>query len=153
MKLSYLIDNQTIALSCINNVSLVQTIFFNNELESITSHEQFTNCTSIYGYSIIYSKNHSDYFIVSDVICNNIKRSFEPLIGSLSPIQISDNENLSDEKEETDIEVPTFEKVSTEIEVSKEEIIKETSKSSLFDGSKYYYPTNIDLKTDSSDVN
>ena len=153
IKLSYLIDNQTIAVSCINNVSLVQTIFFNNELESITSHEQFTNCTSIYGHSIIYSKIHSDYFIISDAICNNIKRSFEPLIGSLSPIQISDNENLSDEKEETDIEVPTFEKVSTEIEVSKEEIITETSKSSLIDGSKYYYPKNIDLKTDSSYVN
>ena len=90
MKLNYLVNMQNIALSCINSNSTVQAMFFDDSLNFVKSSEQFTDCDSIYGHSILYSKNYSDYYVVSDVICNNIIRAFEPLIGTLSEIEIID---------------------------------------------------------------
>ena len=88
MKLNYLCYGQIISLSCINTISSVQVIFFDNNLDLINSniHTQFTKCESIYGHSII--QNNSFYYIISDAICENNKRCYEPLDGELSPIEI-----------------------------------------------------------------
>ena len=88
MKLDYLDDGNIISLSCINSNSTVQAIFFNNNLDLIDSitHTQFTQCESIYGHSII--KSNSFYYVISDVMCENYKRCYEPLDGNLSLIEI-----------------------------------------------------------------
>ena len=88
LKLDYLDDGNIISLSCINSNSTVQAIFFNNNLDLIDSitHTQFTQCESIYGHSIIQS--NSFYYVISDVMCENYKRCYEPLDGNLSLIEI-----------------------------------------------------------------
>ena len=88
LKLNYITNNQTIVLSCIDNISKVQASFFNDELYIQNLYEQFTNFTSIYGHSVLISKLNFAYFVISDAICENIKRCFEPLEGALNPIQI-----------------------------------------------------------------
>ena len=138
MKLNYLTDDKKIVLSCINNISLVQALFFDDNLNSKNSYEQFTNCTSIYGHSVLILKNSSAYYVISDAICDNVKRSFEPLEGSLSPIQIIDivtptqisgiTNSFEVEKEngeETGIEKEVFEEEKNEEEGRKETKIEE----------------------------
>ena len=124
MKLNYFLENQTISLSCIDPVSTVQVIIFDDNLIKKNIYEQFTNCSSIYGHSIIISKNNSVYFIISDVICDNVKRCFEPLIGSLSPIQIIDN-NIQSQIPELEFSFEEEEIEGTIIEEENEEIKKE----------------------------
>ena len=88
MKLNYLGDGQKISLSCINPGSTVQAIFFNNNLDLIDSitHTQFTQCSSIYGHSII--QKDSLYYVISDALCRCYKRCYEPLDSELSAINI-----------------------------------------------------------------
>ena len=130
MKLNYLIDMQTISLSCINPVSTIQAAIFDDDLELSKSFEQFTNCSSIFGHSILKLKSDSNFYAISDVICDNIKRSFEPLEGTLSPIQVNDisiSNQISEiiypieEKEETEEEIYEEEKSENEKKVEKEE--------------------------------
>ena len=87
MKLNYLADVGYIALSCINSIATVQAVFFDDDLESVNSYQQFTECETIYGHSVISSKNNSAFYVISNAICNNHKRCFEPLEGTLSPIE------------------------------------------------------------------
>ena len=120
MKLNYLADGQKITLSCINSYSTVQAKFFNSDLDlsSSTIFQQFTQCTSIYGHSIIQN-NNSTYYIISDVICDNYKRCYEPLVGDLSPIIIiTTTQKVENEFEEE-------EKIEEELEETKEEIKEE----------------------------
>ena len=88
MKLNYLADGQNIVLSCINSESTVQAKFFNQDLnlKSSYTYTQFSQCQNIYGHSIV--NYNSEYYIVSDVVCDNYKRCYEPLEGELSPIII-----------------------------------------------------------------
>ena len=89
MKLNYLADGEKIVLSCINSNSIIKAVFFNSNLEKGDSYEQFSQCNSIksiYGHSII--QLNSKYYIISDIICDNYKRSYELLNGDLSIITI-----------------------------------------------------------------
>ena len=86
MKLNYLADISKISLSCINSESTVQAVMFDDSFNKGTSISQFTQCQTIYGHSIVNYKTQSAYYIVSDVICDNIKHSYEPLDGPLSEI-------------------------------------------------------------------
>ena len=90
LKLNHLYDVQTISLSCINPVATIQAILLDDGFNIISSNEQFNNCTSIYGHSVLKLKSNSDFYVISDVICENVKMSFEPLEGNLSPIHIID---------------------------------------------------------------
>ena len=147
MKLNYLADVNNIALSCINSNAIVQAIFFNEDLELINSFQQFTECESIYGHSVLNSKNNSAFYVISDAICNNIKRCFEPLEGTLSSIEeidiVSPSQIISDvsekgeeeNEEEKEIEVEKIieeevtqiiiEETTQIIEVEKTQLIKE----------------------------
>ena len=101
MKLNYLSDGQTIALSCINygRNSTVQAKFFNKSLDVISkSYSQFSQCQNIYGHSIILY--NSAYYIISDVVCDNYKRCYEPLESELSPIIITTTQNIEFFEEE-----------------------------------------------------
>ena len=99
MKLDYINGGQKISLSCINPVSTVQAIFFNNNLDLINSdtHTQFAQCQSIYGHSII--NNDISFLVISDVICYNYKTCFEPLDGELMNIKTEGVRDCSNIKE------------------------------------------------------
>ena len=122
MKLNYLSNSQNIALSCINSISTVQAMFFDNNLNILNTSEQFTDCESIYGHSVIYSENYSDFYVVSDAVCQNITRSFENLKGSLSKIEVIDiiqpteKDLLVFEEEEEEKEKDSIEKIEEENE-------------------------------------
>ena len=140
MKLNYLVDMQTISLSCIDPVSTVQSIFLDNEFNVIHSYEQFNNCTSIFGHSILKLKTNSSSYVISDAICENVKMCFEPLEGSLSPVHIIDiitptqsqaieysfeiKEEKEEEKEKEE-EIEIEKEKSEEIEEEKENEIEE----------------------------
>ena len=98
MKLTYLINNNNIILSCIDTNSIVQAIIFTDGLTTISSYNQFSFCQSIYGHDIVYSMKNSGYYIISDVVCSKYKRSFEPLIGQLEEITetVSTNQMLEE---------------------------------------------------------
>ena len=87
MKLVYLPNyNNNIILSCINSKSTVQAYIFDDSLSYINKTNQFSSCNSIYGHSVVYSSIHSEYYIISDVVCGKYIRSYEPLVGELSEI-------------------------------------------------------------------
>ena len=131
MKLKYLVGAQKISLSCINDISTVQALFFDDNLDLLNSepNEQFTQCESIYSHSII--QKNSVYYIISDVICENYKRSYKLLDGPLSPIEIITNtqcmENNSEEEEEAYLDEEIIEgfEHEKEIEILVEEVIEE----------------------------
>ena len=125
MKLNYLADVGYIALSCINSNATVQAVFFDDDLESGNSFQQFTECESIYGHSVINSKNNSAFYVISDAICNNHKRCFEPLEGTLSPIEeidvISPTQKESFLSEQEDKKTEIEEEIEKSIETEKTE--------------------------------
>ena len=125
MKLNYLADVGYIALSCINSNATVQAVFFDDDLESGNSFQQFTECESIYGHSVINSKNNSAFYVISDAICNNHKRCFEPLEGTLSPIEeidvISQTQKESFLSEQEDKKTEIEEEIEKSIETEKTE--------------------------------
>ena len=144
MKLNYSPIGGNIYLSCISGISTVKAKFFDKDLNLINSdtYEQFTQCSSIYGYSIVHN---SVYYIISDVICDNYKRTYELLDGELSPIVIipttqkeeysvekeeekekeKEEESKEEEKKEELIEEKKEEEMTKEIEEGIEEKIKE----------------------------
>ena len=138
MKLNYLADGKKISLSCIyiGSKTTVQAKMFDENLNSIEkSYTQFTNCQTIYGHSIVQSD--SEYYIVSDVICGNYKRCYEPLEGELSPIiiiittQIIENdeeEEKENEKEKREEEKETEERKKEEESEEKQEKEEELEK-------------------------
>ena len=101
MKINYLADGQTISLSCINQDSLIDAKFFDTDFNPLNSYSQFYQCDSIisiYGHSII--QLGLNYYVISDIICDNYKRCYELLDGELSSIEII----TSTQKEEYIIE-------------------------------------------------
>ena len=99
MKLDFLVEPANIILSCIGQNALVQAIIFDDELGSQGSIFQFEECEAIFGQSMIYSKSNSDYYIISDAVCNDNKKCFEQ--SEFSPVQEEDiiTEDHLEEKE------------------------------------------------------
>ena len=126
MKLDNLVSPENITLSCINNNALVQTIIFDTDLGSQTSIQQFDECETIYGHSVLYSKKHSDYYVISDAVCNGIKKCFEPVNGEISRIEEVDIDQPSEVPENSN-EVEKEKEKEKEKEEKKEEG-KETEK-------------------------
>ena len=90
MKLDFLVEPAKIILSCIDQKALVQAIIFDDELGSQGSIFQFGECEAIFGQSMIYSKSNSDYYIISDAVCNDNKKCFERMNGEFGPVQEED---------------------------------------------------------------
>ena len=125
MKLDNLIAPNNIVLSCVDEKALVQAIFFDDELDSKGTINKFEECKTIYGHSVLYSTHHSDYYVISDVICDNNKRCFEPINGELTPIQEVDiikksNDFLEQKENEKEKEKETEKGKETENEKEKE---------------------------------
>ena len=137
MKLYYLADTQKIILSCINPISTVYAFFYGDDLNQINSYNQFSQCESIYGHSIVYSKNDLSFYIVSDVICQNYRRYYETLVGDLSEIEIEstqiieDNEAKKEEENEEEEEETTHYYEEEKIEEKEEENQEEMNEEEL----------------------
>ena len=86
MKLDKLYNNNNIILSCINQNAVVQALVFQDSLGSINTYSQFQSCNSIYGHNVVYFSQKSEYYVISDVLCDKYKRYFEPINGELSEI-------------------------------------------------------------------
>ena len=78
IKMNYLFENNKILFSCINLDGNLQVKIFGNE----QIYYKFENCSSIYSYSIIYSNNYPNYFVISDVNCPEGKIPYDSLIES-----------------------------------------------------------------------
>ena len=144
MKLIYLADTNKIFLSCINSKATVQTVMFDDSFNKGTSISQFTQCQTIYGHSIVNYKSKSAYYIVSDVICDNIKHSYEPLNGPISEIvettpitQLYETDYEEKEKEEESFEEKEEEKEEEEKEENEMEYEEESLKEVEEEGVKF----------------
>ena len=105
-------------------------------MNQINSYNQFSQCESIYGHSIVYSKNDLSFYIVSDVICQNYKRYYEPLAGDLSEIEIEIDstqiiEDTEAKKEEENEEETTNNYEEEKIEEKEEENEEEMNEEEL----------------------
>ena len=74
MKINYLFETNEIIFSCSGSDGSIETYIFDIELNTPDySIKQFTSCESIYGFSIMYT---SDYYILSDVKCNEKSKPY-----------------------------------------------------------------------------
>ena len=76
MKVNYVFETTEIYFSCSDVDGSLQIYFFENS----NTYLKYENCSSIYGCSIIHDS--SDYYIASDVICQEGKIPFNLLINS-----------------------------------------------------------------------
>ena len=103
-KVDYYIDKKEedyFIFSCINENGTIMSAFFDGILGDECGYDEdfkYNDCESIYGYTILYIKNLNDYYVLSDVTCNNIDHPFEIL-------------NPTDE--ETDLETKEVEIIDT----------------------------------------
>ena len=65
---------------------------------------KFDECESINGYSTLYSNNLSDYFIISDEICNNKFYSYISLSNDTEEEEKKEEEEEEKEKKEEEEE-------------------------------------------------
>ena len=129
MKVDYLNETKEVSFSCSDSDGSIQVALFDRNLETPSSSlKQFTDCETIYGYSILYISGNKDYYVISDVNCNGNQKPFVSLINGLGEIiELSDLEN---KKEDNKIEEVEKEKEFEEEELfeNKEEKEKEVEK-------------------------
>ena len=100
IKTSYIYEKNLLSFSCISYNATINSIFFNDKLRFLNNIDKFEECESIYGYSIIFSNYSNNYFIISDVICNNTQNMLMKLIddNDTSLIDIKDDEEEEEEE-------------------------------------------------------
>ena len=119
----YFLETDEYVFSCITTEGSIQFIFYDqnfNELEK--TKYKFTECESIYGYSLLYSDINNDYYILSDAQCNGVICPYEILF------DIEEKEEEMEEEEEEEKEKGEEEKEKEEEEKEeekKEEMIEE----------------------------
>ena len=118
-KVDYYIENNNddyFIFSCIKNNGTILYSFFEGDLgENCAFVElfKFTDCQEIYGYSILYINNINDYFIVSDVTCNEKKYPLDILFPSdddnstqiIESIEIYEKDNITETVKNTNEEI------------------------------------------------
>ena len=131
LKVSYLYETKQIIFSCADSDGSIQVAFYGQDLLiPYFSYKQFNECELIFGYSIIYRNITSDYYIVSDVLCNNIH---DPFVALVTNAELTLEENLENkeyileeeqEKKEEELEeekIETKEKIKEEREEERQE--------------------------------
>ena len=98
-KVEYYRENQEFAFSCLAQIGGIEVGFYDKSLTTAKDEIfKYTDCESIYGYSLLYNHNNNSYFVISDVKCNNIEYPFEELI-----VEIDDKKDkLEEEKLEVE---------------------------------------------------
>ena len=79
LKVSYYNETDEYIFSCITDEGGIAIQFFDNNFNNYDELIKNTGC-DIYGYSIIYSKYKKNYYLLSDLNCNDKEYLFEPLI-------------------------------------------------------------------------
>ena len=103
-KFNYIPETKEIIFSCIDYDGSLQADFYNKDMESPYTHsiKQFLTCESIYGHSILYLKSKQEYFILSDVLCNNTEVLLQNFFGEKIEDISQINDYYNEKEEETD---------------------------------------------------
>ena len=117
IKTNYIYEKDLLSFSCIGSGSIVQSILLSNSLSIVQTNKQFETCESIFGHSVLYSSYYQQYYVVSDVICDNHQRTFIHLIGDIPKIE----EEIEEEEEKIEFEEEKKELIEEKIEFIEEE--------------------------------
>ena len=116
-----------IAFSCSDSDGSIQVAIYNEDLESPhATLKQFISCESIYGYSVLYSKNKPDYYVVSDVKCNGNEYSFVSLLSSIEEKEDQKTIKIQDKTEVKE------ENITYYVEEEKNTIVENTILSDIY---------------------
>ncbi len=130
LKVDYYEEKEEFGISCLADIGGIQVGTFNKGLTYVAPDEiyKYQEC-DIYGYSLIYYDLKEDYYVISDVKCNNIKYPFQPLNGMLIEEEeaIEEEEEAIEEEEEV-IEEEEEEKIDEEEEAEIDEEREEEEK-------------------------
>ena len=130
MKLCYLIKYRyDIILSCISSNSKIQVAIFYANLTNNNTYSQFEQCESIYGHNVLYSTSYTNYYAISDAVCNGETSTFEKIQVEYFGTPVTEHaeqsiENYEFEKEEKDREEEKINKNEDLTETYKEKMEK-----------------------------
>ena len=80
LSVNYYTETNQFIFSCSNNLGILSSAFFNHNLELESSFPIFkSGCSTIVGYSFVFSRENNQYFIVSDVYCPGGKVVFQDI--------------------------------------------------------------------------
>ena len=98
MKINYIFETGELVFSCSGNDGSLQVYIYGETMVYL----KYENCNNIYGYSVIYSDDLSNYYITSDVVCPEGIIPFDILEDSsehnpeIIPIEASNKERTTD---------------------------------------------------------
>ena len=79
LKVGYIKGLENYVISCIGVDQSIQAKIYSDSFEKLMNMTKFSNCTSIYGHSILYSFKSNEYYDLSDIICNGKRYPFNIL--------------------------------------------------------------------------
>ena len=123
LKIEYHEDKEEYTVSCLAETAIggIQVITFSKDLNSHANEIfKYGNCEYIHGYSLIYNLNKNNYYIISDVKCNNKNYPFQPLIGNINEDEEKEEEE-EEEKEEEEKEEKDYEEEEEKDEEEKDD--------------------------------
>ena len=100
LKVYYFPETEKYGISCITKTGKIQSIIYDKNMEkSYDTIYKYNGCISIYGHSLIYLKHYSNYYIVTDAICNGNYNLFEKLIEDVKEEEEEEREEEREEEE------------------------------------------------------
>ena len=99
LKVSYYKEKEEYIFSCIIEDGGIGIEFFDKDLNNYEELIKRFDC-DIYGYSIIYSNDTNNYYLLSDLNCNNKNCPFTPLNYTKCEEEEKEEEKEEEEKEE-----------------------------------------------------
>ena len=67
LKLGYIQGKEEFMVSCLTKEGGINTYVYDDSLSVVSKKDKFINCTSIIGYSILYSHKTNEYYDLFDV--------------------------------------------------------------------------------------
>ena len=124
LKVNYFPETEQYGLSCITKEGKMQVYIYNKNLEkSLYEIYLFNDCISLYGYSLIYSNNFTNYYIISDANCNGQIYSFKNLLDYIiKEEEVKEKEEKEEEDEKDKEEEDVKEKEKEEVKKEEKEI-------------------------------
>ena len=113
-------ENREFVFGCSGNNGNITLCIFDSNFNSKKKIIKLEECTDIEGYSIIYSNNENEYYILSDEACSGIANNAQDIQNTIFEI-----EEEKEEKIEEEIEEEKEEEKEKEKEEEKEEEIEE----------------------------
>ena len=117
LKIDYFKERKKFAYSCLRKENGIITNYFDEPGNNTHIKNTFVECENIYGYSLLLL-NSKQYYILSDVLCNEINYPFELL---MNLEEEKDEEEEEEEKRDEEEEKEEEEEKKEEEEEKKEE--------------------------------